>query len=131
RFQSSANQRELALPAMLFPPLTPAYLRALDSRSYFFILRWQWFEWLGIFGPIAILWGFMSWAQRRKLQALRQLCLVSIGFTLLCLVAALVLTIPAPLLRFAELQPMRGLLLLYVFLFVVVGGLLGEYVLKA
>jgi len=121
----------LLLAATLFPPLTPAYLRALNSRSYFFILRWQWFEWLGIFGPIAIFWGFMSWARRHKLRALRQLCRVCIAFTLLCLAAALVLTIPAPLLRFAELQPMRGLLLVYVFLFVVGGGLLGEYVLKA
>jgi hypothetical protein len=130
RFQPSLNQRELAMPAMLFPPVTPTYLRALDSRSYFFILRWQWFEWMGIFGPIAIFWGFRSWAQRRKLQALQQICLASIVFSFLCLAAALVITIPAPLVRFAELQPMRGLLLVYVFLFVVGGGLLAEYVLK-
>lgn len=130
RFQSSANQRELALPAMLFPPVTPTYLRALDSRSYFFILRWQWSEWLGIFGPIAILWAFGSWAQRRKLKALQQLCLTSIVFCFLCLAAALVITIPPALIRFAELQPMRGLLLVYVFLLVVGGGWLAEYVLK-
>ncbi len=131
RFQRSVNRRELALPAMLFPPVTPTYLRALDSRSYFFILRWQWFEWMGIFGPIAIFWGLKSWAQQRKLKALQQLCLASIVFTFLCLAAALVITIPAPLVRFAELQPMRGLLLVYVFLFVVGGGLLAEYVLKS
>ena len=131
RFQRSVNQGELALPAMLFPPVTPAYLHALDSRSYFFILRWQWFEWMGIFGPIAIFWGLKSWAQRRQLQALQQLCLASIVFTFLCLAAALVITIPARLVRFAELQPMRGLLLVYIFLFVVGGGLLAEYVLKS
>jgi hypothetical protein len=33
--------------------------------------------------------------------------------------------------RFAELQPMRGLLLVYVALFVICGGLLAEYLLKA
>jgi hypothetical protein len=120
-----------AMAAMLFPPVTPAYHRALDSRSYFFILRWQWFEWLGIFGPIAILWGFRSWARRRKLRALQRLCLTSIVFCFLCLAAAFVITIPAPLVRFAELQPMRGLLLVYVFLFVVGGGLLAEYVFKS
>lgn len=127
----SAKSSGILAAAMLFPPVTPAYLRALDSRSYFFILRWQWFEWLGIFGPIAILWVFKSWAQRRELDALRQLCLVSIVFCFLCLAAALVVTIPAPLMRFVELQPMRGLLLVYVFLFVAGGGLLAEYVLKA
>ena len=130
RLQRS-NRTELAVPAMLFPPVTPTYLHALDSRSYFFILRWQWFEWMGIFGPIAIFWGLKSWALRRQLQALQQLCLASIVFTFLCLAAALVITIPAPLVRFAELQPMRGLLLVYVFLFVVGGGLLAEYVLKS
>lgn len=130
RLQRSTNQTEPVLPAMLFPPVTPTYLRALDSRSYFFILRWQWFEWMGIFGPIAIFWGFKAWAQRRKLQALQQLCAASIVFSFLCLVAALIITIPTRLVRFAELQPMRGLLLVYVFLFVVAGGLLAEYVLK-
>lgn len=130
RVPFSGNSAGLLLPGMLFPPVTPTYLRALDSRSYFFILRWQWFEWLGIFGPIAIFWSFMSWARRRKLEALRQLCLASVVFSFLCLAAALVITIPAPLVRFAELQPMRGLLLVYVFLFVVGGGLLAEYILK-
>lgn len=130
RFQFSEKCAGILVPTMLFPPVTPTYLRALDSRSYFFILRWQWFEWLGIFGPIAIFWGFRSWAQRRKLQALQKLCLASIIFCFLCLAAALVITIPPPLVRFAELQPMRGLLLVYIFLFVVGGGLLAEYVLK-
>ena len=131
RIQFSGNSAAILIAATLFPPVTPAYLRALDSRSYFFILRWQWFEWLGIFGPIAIFWGFKSWAQRRKLRSLQQLCLASIVFSFLCLAAALVITVPAPLVRFAELQPMRGLLLVYVFLFVVGGGVLADYVWKA
>lgn len=119
------------LPATLFPPVTPAYLRALDAHPYFFILRWQWFEWLGIFGPMAILGGVAFWAWRRKLLLLQGLCLTTIAFCFLCLLAALIITIPAPLVRFAELQPMRGLLLVYIFLFVSGGGLLAEYVLKS
>lgn len=119
------------LTASLFPPVTPAYIRALNSHSYFFILRWEWFEWLGILGPALILWRTAKWAKPRGRTTLRQLCVVAIAFTFLCLGAALVVTIPAPLVRFAEVQPMRGLLLVYVVLFVITGGLLAELILKA
>jgi hypothetical protein len=62
---------------------------------------------------------------------LQRLCLTTIVFCGLCLLAAMIITIPTQLVRFAELQPMRGLHLAYILLFVIVGALLGEYVLKA
>jgi hypothetical protein len=119
----------LVLPAALFPPVTQAYLRTLNSHSYFFIMRWEWFEWLGAVGPIMIFWLFARWAQRRQLWTLQRLSLTTIAFSFLCLLTALAITIPPELVRFAELQPMRGLLLVYVFLLVVGGGLLAQYVL--
>jgi hypothetical protein len=119
------------LPASLFPPVTPAYLRTLNSHGYFFILRWEWFEWLGFFGPTLILWGIARWAKHRRRLTLHKLCNTTIVFSFLCLLTALVITVPPPLVRFAELQPMRGLLLVYVALFVICGGLLAEYLLKA
>ena len=122
-------------PGCCFLPLF--YRRSLrhtggpsDSHSYFFILRWEWFEWLGMSPPCFSFWWFGSWAKRRQLTALHQLCSTTIVFCCACLVTALAITVPPQLVRFAELQPMRGLLLVYVFLFVVGGGLLGEYVLK-
>ena len=118
------------LPATLFPPVTPAYLRTLNSHSYFFVLRWEWFEWLGIFGPMVIFWFLARWARRNELQSLQRLCHTTIIFCALCLIAALAITVPPPMVRFAELQPMRGLLLAYVFLFVIGGGLLAKHLLK-
>ncbi len=129
--QSSQAVAAVLLPITLFPPLTPAYLRTLNAHPYFFILRWQWFEWLGIFGPLAIFLGLAKWAKRRQLLNLQRLCLTSIAFSFVCLVAALVVTIPTPLVRFAELQPMRGLLLVYIILLVAGGALLAKYVLQA
>ena len=120
------------LPASLFPPLTPAYVRTLNSHSYFFVLRWEWFEWLGIFGPVLILWGIGRWAKRRgRRLTLYKLSNTTIAFSFLCLLAALVITVPQTFVRFAELQPMRGLLLVYVVLLVTAGGLLAEYLLHA
>ena len=120
----------VAATAMLFPPVTPAYLRTLNSHSYFFLLRWEWFEWLGAVAPIFVFWGFARWAKKRQSQPMYQLCTATIAFCALCIVAALIVSAP-PLVRFAELQPMRGLLPVYIFLFLTGGGLLGEYVLRA
>ena len=128
---SASSQRVAGfLVLTLFPPVTPAYLRALDAHSYFLLQRWQWYEWLGIFGPMVIFWVFGRWAKRRQLWNLQRLCLATVAFCFLCLVAALAITIPPQFVRFAELQPLRGLLLAFVFLFVVGGGWLAEYVLK-
>jgi hypothetical protein len=121
----------VAMPAALFPPTTSAYRQALDAHSYFFILRWEWFEWLGFFAPLALFWCFARWAKRRGMHSLQRLCETTMVFCFLCLLLALAITIPPPLVRFAELQPMRGLLLAYVFLLLAGGGLLAEYVLRA
>ncbi|HEX4487525.1 MAG TPA: hypothetical protein VH088_14735 [Terriglobales bacterium] len=114
-----------------FPPMTDAYRQVLQSRSYFFLLQWEWYEWVGIFAPLVIFWWFSRVAKRRGLSLLELLCKVSIVFGLVFFVVAAVITIPKSLARFAELQPMRSLHLLYVLLFIVAGGLLAQFVLKS
>ena len=132
RMQRALQQYALALfPIALFPPVTGAYRQVLDSHSYFFLLRWAWFEWLGIFGPLLLLWWFGRIAHARKLVLVERLCFTSIVFGLIFLLIGLVVTIPPQFAQLAELQPMRSLLLIYVLLFVISGGLLVEYVLKA
>jgi len=117
------------LPLGLFPPVTEAYRQILDTRSYFFLLRWQWYEWLGIFAPLALLWWYGHVARRSGLRVLDRLCSALIFFELLFFVAALILTIPPQLAQLAELQPMRALQLVYILLFLFSGGLLAEWVL--
>jgi hypothetical protein len=119
------------VPTALFPPVTTAYRQALDRHSYLFLLRWEWYEWLGIVGPFLILYWIGRMARRKHLAVLEAICFTSLLFGLLVLVAGLVLTVPAPFIRFVELQPMRGLHLIYVLLFTICGGLLAEHVLKA
>jgi hypothetical protein len=131
------ERRELApvaalalLPLGLFPPVTEAYRQILNTRSYFFLLRWQWYEWLGIVAPLALFWWFGRIARRHGQRVLERMCWALILFELLFFVAALVITIPPQLANLAELQPMRALHLVFIFLFVFSGGLLAEWVLR-
>lgn len=119
-----------ASPLSMFPPVTDAYREVLDTRSYFFVQRWEWFEWVGIFAPLVLLECFRRIAWRRKLRVLESLCGASIIFTLVFLVAALVVSLPPQLANLAKLQPLRCLHLVYILLFIIAGGLLADFVLK-
>ncbi|HEV2115668.1 MAG TPA: hypothetical protein VGR48_06575, partial [Terriglobales bacterium] len=129
------ERRELApatalalLPLGLFPPVTEAYRQILNTREYFFLLRWEWYEWLGIFAPLALFWWYRSIARKHGMRVLERMCSALILFELLFFAAALIITIPPQLASLAELQPMRALHLVYILLFVFSGGLLAEWV---
>jgi hypothetical protein len=113
-----------------FDPPPAAYHPVALSHSYFYLLRWQWYEWLGAIAPLAILWWFSRIARSRQLRNLDRLCRALIVYELVYLLAAVVLSVPARFESLARLQPMRSLYLLYVLFFLFAGGLLGEYVFK-
>ena len=115
------------LPLGLFPPVTGAYREVMESHSYFFLLRWEWYEWLGIFGPLLLLWWFSRIARKQGLSLMDALCRSLIGFGLLFFAVAVVITVPARFANLAELQPMRSLQLIYVLLFVMIGGLAAQF----
>jgi len=120
----------ILLPLGLFPPVTDAYREALQSRSYFFLLRWEWYEWLGLLAPFAILWWFRRIARAQKLPVLELLSRALLWFGGVFFAASLVISVPPGMARFAELQPMRYLQLLYILMFVLGGGLLAQFVLQ-
>ena len=132
RQQAAAGYTALLLmPAWQFlKPASETYRQALNTRSYFFILRWQWYEWLGIFAPMILLWVVARYARSRQLRKLEVLCGASVAFALFFFVVALIITIPPRFASLALLQPLRSLHLVYIILFVVAGGLLGQSVLK-
>jgi hypothetical protein len=118
------------LPTRLFPPVTDAYREVLDTRSYFSLLRWQWYEWLGIFGPLLLMEWFRRIARRHNLAVLERICRTTILFGILWFAAALVVSVPPSLAQFAKLQPLRALQLEFILLFLCAGGLLGQFVLQ-
>jgi hypothetical protein len=116
-----------ACSMVLFPPVSAAYREVLRSHPYFLLSNWTVYERLGIVGPLAI---FLAMAMLRPPQGrLPRLLQALVAFETLFAAAALFVSRPGPLERFAELQPLRCLLLVYILLFLLGGCLLGELVL--
>jgi len=122
--------------ALLFPfgltldPPTAAYHQVALRHPEHYLIRWQWYEWLGAVAPIFILVWMARLARSRQLKNFELLCRTLIIYLLIFLPIALVLSIPARLEALARLQPMRCLYLVYILMFLFAGCLLGEYVLK-
>ena len=111
----------------LFPPVTPQYHAILQTRPYFFLSNWAWYEWLGLLAPFAMLIAFARLALRYRLGAMGLLCQsLAIYGVLFTAVAAFI----ARQENLAEVQPLRFLHLLYVIMFLLAGGLIGKFLLK-
>jgi hypothetical protein len=130
RQSAAASAIILGFPKNLFPPVTPEYREILHTRSYFFLTSWEWYEWLGLLAPFAILAVFMKIARRYALGPMRQACAALIFFSSIFLAVALVIARPGRFENLAELQPLRFLHLCYVLMFLFAGGLIGKFLLK-
>ena len=131
-FRTAGAGMILLLPALLpLPPVSDIYYREiLSQRSYFLVVRWQWFEWVGIFAPLALLWWIARYGRARGLRKVEELCRALTVIGLVSLAAALLLSLPR-LAGLARLQPMRSLHLIFILTFVLLGGVLAESVLKS
>ena len=121
----------MALPFLVdFAPVTGPARECLLSRTFFFVSTWAWYQWIGVFAPLALLWWFAAASPRRTLPAFRELAAGLVPFGLAFTAAAVILTIPQRLETFTRLQPMRSFHLLYVIFFTLLGGLIGEYAIR-
>ena len=111
--------------------VSPTYHQTARLHSYFYIQHWQWYEWLGIFAPLALLWWFGRIAQAQQRTLLARACRAFAIYGLIYFFVALIVDLPAGFESLARIQPLRSLHLLYVFLLVCIGGYLGEYLLKS
>lgn len=126
----------LGFAAMLPFGITPepppaAYHEVAIRQPSHFISRWEWYEWLGVIGPVVLFWWFARLARRRGMKNVELVSRAMIPFVLVAAAAAIVLSIPARFEALARLQPLRCLALVYIMLIVIGGGLLGEHVLQA
>lgn len=119
----------LPLPFILHP--NEAWREAAFTRDYYFLLRWHWYEWLGIFGPMAILYWFSRLADKLDSPSIKKLSLRLILYSAILSAVAMVTSIPARLVWLAPTQPMRHLQLVYLLMLLIGGGLLAHYVLRA
>jgi hypothetical protein len=135
--QTEAEPRRTAgLGALLFPlgwifePASDAWRQAAATRPFYFVLRWHWYEWLGVVAPLALLWWFRTLAEHRSSAVLARVAERLVYFGVFQLAVALVMLLPARLERLRPLEPMRFLHLVYLLFVLLSGGLLGRYVLK-
>jgi hypothetical protein len=120
-----------ALPfGITLDPPPSAYHQIALRQPYFYIQRWQWYEWLGVIGPVTLFWMLARFARRRKMNHLELVSRAAIPFVLVATAAAIVLSIPARFEALARLEPLRCLALTYMLLIVIGGGLLGQHILQ-
>lgn len=125
-----ALQNATGVSAAMFPPVTPQYRAILQTRGYFFLANWAWYEVLGLLAPFVILFAFARLARRSALGPMNLLCRALVAYGAVFAAVAVVIARHGALERFAEIQPLRFLHLLYVLMFLFAGGLLGKFVLK-
>ncbi len=114
----------------LFQPPSEAYHEAVRYHISHYLRNWQWYEWLGLFGPILLVWWFGRMAAKRQMRTLEKVCKAIVTYALLYFAGALIVSIPKSFETLARLQPLRSLHLVYIFMLVIGGGFLGKCVLK-
>jgi len=114
----------------LFKAPTEAYEMVERNHRYQYLARWTWYEMLGAVAPILIFWWFATIARARRLRHLELLSRSMVVYGAIYLAAGMIVSLPRRFEVVALLQPMRSLHLVYIFLILIGGGLLGEYVLR-
>jgi hypothetical protein len=115
----------------LFEPPTPVWHKALETRTYFFLYRWTWYEWLGAIAPLFLFWLLWRVALKHGDTRLERFALAIFAYGVFQQLVAMIMLGSPGLIRLMPLQPMRFLHLIYFFMTLVAGCLLGKYLLKA
>jgi hypothetical protein len=114
----------------IFESPTPVWRKALETRSYFFLYRWTWYEWLGAIAPLFLFWLLWRIAEKRGETQLSRFALAVFAYGVFQQVAAMVVLGSPGLVRITPMQPMRYLHLIYFFMALVAGSLLTKFVVK-
>jgi hypothetical protein len=131
RYRPSALGFAALFPLGILDPPPPSYHEVALRQSYFFVLRWHWYEWLGVIGPVLLFWWLARLARRRGLENMELVSRAMIPYIVLATVAAIVLSIPARFEALTRFEPLRCLALAYMILIVIGGGLLSLHVLRS
>lgn len=120
----------LAPLGWIFEPTSNAWRAAANTRNYYFLSRWHWYEWLGVVAPLAFLWWFRRIADKEGEPTLAHVAARLAWYGVFQFLAAVVVMAPQGLERLRPMQPMRYLHLLYLLLVLLGGGFLGQKLLR-
>jgi hypothetical protein len=118
------------LTATLMAKGGPEWQEASRTRAQHYLMRWEWYEWLGAIAPGLLLWGMARLARIRGLLVAGEVALRTALFAAFAFVAGCAVTIPPQLERLVVFQPLRMLHLIYIVMLLMAGGLLAELALK-
>jgi hypothetical protein len=115
----------------IFESPTPVWRKALATRSYMFLSRWTWYEWLGAIAPLFLFWLLWRIALRRGETQLARFALAVFAYGVFQQMTAMVILDSPGLVRLTPMQPMRYLQLIYFFMALIAGALLGKVLVKS
>jgi hypothetical protein len=121
----------LVLPlGWIFEPASDAWRQAAATRGFYFVTRWHWYEWLGVFAPLILLYVFLRLLKHDEEPTKNLPLLISslLSYGAFQTVVGLLIMLPPSLERLRPFEPMRYLHLLYLLFFLIAGGLVGRYV---
>jgi hypothetical protein len=114
----------------IFEPAQPGWRQALDTRTYYYLFKWTWYEWLGAIVPL-LFFGIVWWVARKNRETLlAQFAAAVFAYGVFQQALAVALLWSPALVRVTPWQPMRYLHLMYFLLMLTTGGLLGKHVLQ-
>ena len=116
------------------PPESADYLLVAVTRYYWFPARWEWFEWLGLLGPVAVILALQT--RRAAIRSANDavpglvlgraaVALAAISFAVACLYSREGLGTHLV----ARLQPLRCFQLVYLVMALLLGAWVGEAIL--
>ncbi len=124
------SQRLSALSFFTLAPLDKISREAMQGRSFFFANRWSWPDWIGVVTPLALFYALWKTPSRHTTETLRRTCktafLCGCGATLIFLIISLIPQLDS----LVRVQPMRIFQLIYILFFLIIGGFLGQHILK-
>ncbi|UWZ83039.1 glycosyltransferase family protein [Occallatibacter riparius] len=132
RFTRTPQHALAVLPiGWILKPPPPGWVDAMRPRHCFWLYQWTWYEWLGALAPLILFYALMRWVRARGETPLARFSIAVLLFALFHQAIAMILCGPSALVVLATTEPMRYLQLVYIFLALVGGALLGRSILKA
>ncbi|HEY5330401.1 MAG TPA: hypothetical protein VIJ79_10985 [Acidobacteriaceae bacterium] len=125
---SSLTAADLILAGVLqlkAPPENAATIAASFSRYYWFLSQWQWYELLGLAGPLILLALLLRFGRPNPAAAALIRAAIALGL-IATLVSLLFAHESYSTHLVARLQPLRAFLLIYAVMTVLLGGTLAE-----
>ncbi len=113
-----------------FVPANSGWRKALDTRTYYYLFKWTWYEWLGALAPLFLFWLLWRVARKRGENLLARFAVAVFAYGAFQQVIAVAMLCSPALVRLTPLQPMRYLHLVYFLFMLTAGCLLGKYALK-